>query len=239
MRRALIFVALVLCSSNALAWECVAKIPPFTNALPAEIVGSAASVASSPAGENNSWWCIDKKAPAVAGKVQYKIEHLTVLKEFQKSIDPLLALKQAAAAATTADPLAAINALMLSGQTLPTAGTQKSYDYNTLRWMGCTVLATQPYVVPVDPLPANYCGEKPTLPQASPDLYRTPATGSLTLYNAPAEKLASIVFGKKAPPNAECACDIKSILGGGTVKYCPLRAGPTTEVTSCTLVKVP
>jgi hypothetical protein len=76
--------------------------------------------------------------------------------------------------------------------------------------------------------------EPPILPAPPPVVWRTPATGSGTIYLTVGTKLGSIVAGKKAPPNTACACPTPPITYY-TGTYCPLASGPTTEVTLCRL----
>ena len=67
-----------------------------------------------------------------------------------------------------------------------------------------------------------------------PAAWRTPATGSGTIYIAAGARLGSIVAGRKAPPNTACTCPATPIVYyGGT--FCPLTTGPATEVTLCRL----
>lgn len=62
-------------------------------------------------------------------------------------------------------------------------------------------------------------------------VWKTPASGTYTLYVAAAGALKSIVAGRKATANAACDCTAKVM--SGTSTYCPLVGAAPTEVTLC------
>lgn len=62
-------------------------------------------------------------------------------------------------------------------------------------------------------------------------VWKTPPTGTFTLYIAAGGALKSIVSGRKATASAACDCTAKVM--SGTSTYCPLIGAAATEVTLC------
>ena len=122
----------------------------------------------------------------------------------------------AAIVAASSDPAQALNALLVGHITLPLA---------------------DPSLTPVwCPFADEMNASKPpaSAPPAPPPTgqWRTPAAGTGTIYTTAAGKLAGLVAGRKAPPNALCDCTAAKV-AVGTSSYCALTGGPASEVTLC------
>jgi hypothetical protein len=71
------------------------------------------------------------------------------------------------------------------------------------------------------------------MPVVDPQIYKTPTTGTLTLYTVANGVRSGIVAGRKAPAGAACDCNA-SKLAVGTLTYCALPApASNSEVTLC------
>lgn len=66
----------------------------------------------------------------------------------------------------------------------------------------------------------------------APGVWRTPATGTYTLYTAANGKLTQIIAGRKATPNALCDGTAAPI-ASGTSTYLPLAGAAPSEFTLC------
>jgi hypothetical protein len=84
----------------------------------------------------------------------------------------------------------------------------------------CAVMLSQPL-----PLQTGACATE-TMP-----IWRTPASGTFTVYSVKGGALQSVVPGKKAPASAPCDCTSPVAVGSST--YCPLVGGNLVEVTLC------
>ena len=218
-----ILFLLALWSSMAHAdWLCLPKtaLTPFAE-------GSAKVLAVTPAAESHAWWC-QEATPAGAVRF-FRPQYFTVLNKHRRAIDPFTVLQRAAAASAPMEKALSIEAA--AAQIIPITGSQDEYDYLTARYQACLKLSTVPYLVPIDPLPANWCGAAPIAPGPAPDVWRTPPSGAFTLFIAADGKLKSIIAGRKATPNALCDCSAPVM--SGTSAYCPLAGAVTTEVTLC------
>lgn len=193
-------------------------------------VGSAASSASSPTGDWMAMWCPTGKVDA-NNKPTWSIASTAVLAKYRglAAASPSTVLS----VVTAADPLAALNTLIDTGRILPAPGSQDEYEWKMLFYRACQAAALPPYFgAPIDPLPANYCGNPPVPPAPPVDIYK--AFGSLTLYTQANGRLTSVINGRKAPANAECGCSVVKIpAAAANLFYCPLATGPVTEVTQC------
>jgi len=87
-------------------------------------------------------------------------------------------------------------------------------------WKTRFIAATDPFFVPLPPPP--------------PEVWRTPATATGTIYKVVAGKRVSIVAGKKAPLNSVCDCTRLSMPYLQGAAYCTLPTpAPADEVTLC------
>lgn len=115
---------------------------------------------------------------------------------------------------TSKDPLAAVNAVAAKNITLP-------LNDPSLTPVWCPFQQEMIEATPVaSPLPVVS--------------YRTPATGTFTLYTAANGKLTGVISGRKATAGATCDCTTPVMSGGAM--YCPLAGAPTNEVTYCVKV---
>jgi hypothetical protein len=73
---------------------------------------------------------------------------------------------------------------------------------------------------------------KAGVPQSTAQVWRTPSTGSGTLYTIINGKRGNIIPGRTAAPNSLCTCSATPIVYL-TATFCPLATGPLTEVTMC------
>ena len=83
-----------------------------------------------------------------------------------------------------------------------------------------------------------WCGDwRRLMNLAAPDLlpagpiWKTPASGTGTLYNVVNGARSAIIPDRKAPSDTECDCT--SSIKYFTATYCPLKGGPPNEVTLC------
>lgn len=230
-------VALFLCLFAGLAnaadenWICVPNMTS-TQALallsaPPVALGSVSVQVETPAAEAEAWWCLEP-ALSPAGKRLYRPQYRWNLKENSGHSDLAGAFRRIAAAP---DLLAGVNGERRAASIAVTPGSQKAYERALVLRAACLALAKPPYLVPIDPLPANWCGADPVPPGQVADVWRTPASGTFTIYTVAGGKLAAVVPGKKAAANATCNCTIKVVSGSST--YCPIAAAPPTEFTLC------
>jgi hypothetical protein len=232
LRHFLVLVAAVACC--ALAWQAHAAVPwagyaclPKT-AITSLATGSPRITKKNTAGTVDAWWCKEAVSSSTTpGKDSYKLERHVVLNKYRTKLDPLDLLDRVWAASA---PVATANAEVLAAQVIPVPGSLEEFDYATLRRLGCLAAATPPYLVPIDPLPADYCGAEPVPPGAQPEVWRTPAAGTFALYTVVAGKLAAKVAGRIATANALGDCTRTKVMSGSSV-YCPLATGAVDEAT--------
>lgn len=73
---------------------------------------------------------------------------------------------------------------------------------------------------------------RPDFTAPTPDVYKTPPTGTFTVYTATGGKLSGIVNGVKALPNEICDCVANSVLSG-TSRFCTTPSIQSSRVTYC------
>jgi hypothetical protein len=78
--------------------------------------------------------------------------------------------------------------------------------------------------------PKDVSEPAPILPP-TPDVWKTPLTGTFTLYLVSSGKIVAVISSRKAPAGATCDCT-KPIVSG-TATFCPLQGAPVNEVTLC------
>lgn len=225
-------VALFFClagHAQAADYPCMPDTPLMRMTGAGEIIGSKPIELSTPAGEITGWWCMDPiTATTPPGKVTFSRWYQWSLNRYRGHPDLRAAFKRVMAAQ---DLLAAVNGEMRAGSIPVAPGSQDEYEVKVLIRNACIALTTPPYLVPIDEPPAGVCGAAPVPPGPVAETWRTPGTGTFTLYTVAAGKLAAIVAGKKAAANAVCNCTTKVASGSST--YCPIAAAPPTEFTLC------
>lgn len=211
-------------AARASDYVCLAK----TAATPLAS-GSARVVVAKPGiGESSAWWCLDATtATTPANKVTYTPQYFTVLDKYKAHPDLAGAFGRVWAAAA---PLDAFNTEVRVGSIAVATGSKDEYEFRSLRYSACLALATPPYLVPIDPLPANWCGAAPLPPGPAADVWRTPASGTFALYTVLAGKLAAKIVGRTATANALGDCSRTKVMSGSST-YCALAAGPLDEAT--------
>jgi hypothetical protein len=230
------FIALaIVFTLCVIAWDVHAAVPcmPKTpNDMRAP--GTVSAEGKTPLGEWAAYWC-PGGAPDAAGRPTWRLVKHAVLAKYRGSVQS--PFSAAWSVLNAADPLAALNALLLANEIIPAPGTQDDYEWRTLLFAACQAAAAPPYLgAPIDPLPVNYCGAPPVPPAPVAALFRTPASGLFTLYTAAGGKLLAKVNGRVAPANALCTCATNKVVSvNGT--YCALDAGAAGEVTLCREVK--
>jgi len=73
---------------------------------------------------------------------------------------------------------------------------------------------------------------RPDFSAPMPDVYRTPPTGTFTVYSTANGKLSSIISGVKALPNELCDCVANMVLSG-TSRFCTAQSIQSSRVTYC------
>ena len=73
---------------------------------------------------------------------------------------------------------------------------------------------------------------KPDFSAPAPDVYRTPLTGTFTVYSVVNGKLSGLVSGVKALPNELCDCVANSVMSG-TSRFCTTSSIQSSRVTYC------
>ena len=234
--RAVVFAAVVLLSLLAQSaradYICLPKMATTQIvagvATPPLQLGSTTVQVETPAAEAEAWWCLEG-ALTPSGKRSYAPHIRWNLKKNAGHPDLAGVFRRVMVAP---DLLAAVNGEMHAASIAVIAGTQDAYERDLVIYTACQALAKPPYLVPIDPLPANWCGSAPVPPGASTEIWRTPASGSLTLFNYSAGKLTGVISGRKAVPNALCSCTVaKAVVGAKT--YCAQAVGPANEATEC------
>ena len=185
-------------------WLCLPKtaLTPFAD-------GSAKVLAVTPAAESHAWWC-QEATPAGAVRF-FRPQYFTVLNKHRRAIDPFTVLQRAAAASAPMEK--ALSTEASAAQIIPITGSQDEYDYLNARYQACLLLATPPYSVPIDPLPANWCGVVP------PSAFTHAVKANGTVLTRPAYLLTAGVRGTKEVARATVGqpCDLtKPTLASGT-----------------------
>ena len=114
-----------------------------------------------------------------------------------------------------------------------------------LRRDACVALRTS-NLGPAYPAPAtaasaaSMCGAVQNCDALPPpdEVWRTPPSGTGTLYAVISGRRGSAIAGRTAPAGARCACSTLDLTytpvpGAPASHFCPLEAGPATEVTLC------
>jgi hypothetical protein len=73
---------------------------------------------------------------------------------------------------------------------------------------------------------------KPDFRASGPDVYRTPPTGTFTVYSVANGKLSGLISGVKALPNELCDCVANSVMSG-TSRFCTTPSIQSSRVTYC------
>ena len=163
---------------------------------------------SDPAGTYIAWACPAKLPDGSAG---YSTHYLIALKGV-----PVDANATLAAVPQSGTVLDTLNAVVAAAQVPPTAG-QQAIDYQRLHTFAsayvANVLAAQ------------------VVPSAVP-VYRTPASGTLTVYSASGGRLTGLVAGVKAAANSLCDCAATKAVSGAST-YCAWAGSAPSQVTLC------
>lgn len=77
---------------------------------------------------------------------------------------------------------------------------------------------------------------KPDFTPPNTEIFRTPLTGTFTVYSVNAGKLSGVVAGVKALPNELCDCVVNSVFSG-TSRFCTTPSIQSTRVTYCVKAK--
>ncbi len=221
MKIALALVLALFSSLSFAKFDCEPKTSYNANARGSKLVS-----VKNDNGTADAFWCPIFDAPS--GTTVYRTQYHIVLNQYKDlaySVDAFRRIMNAPSF------LEAFNDETTAKQIIPKPGIEK-YNYDTLRYLACVKLVTPPIDVPVNP-PAGFCGVVPILPI---DTFKTPASGSFSLFTYNAGKLTGLVYGRKAAANALCNCFIAQAITGAKT-YCALQTGSPIEVTEC--VKVP
>ena len=223
----------ITCASAHADFSCL----PTTTATQAAALGSEAATLGSavvqvetPAAQAEGWWCL-LPTPLPDGKRSYAPQYRWNLKKYPTHPDLAGAFRRVIAAPSL---LAAVNVEMNLAKIPVTSGTQDAYERDLVIYTACQALAKPPYLVPIDPLPVNWCGTAPVSPAPVPPGWRTPLYGTFRIYTVVNGKLGPST-GRVATSRALCNATVPVVLSG-TAKYYPLASGPVTEVTLCELV---
>jgi hypothetical protein len=73
---------------------------------------------------------------------------------------------------------------------------------------------------------------KPDFSAPAPDVYKTPPTGTFTVYSVANGKLSGLISGVKALPNELCDCVANSVMSG-TSRFCTTSSIQSSRVTYC------
>lgn len=216
----LLFLTLWMIIDARAAFDCAPR-----TALTPAASGTAYIQVTTPAGRAWGYWCpLPQSASTPAGKMVWAPQWQIVLNKFSTAPDPL---SVATGIASAPDLVAAISAAASAAAVTPAVGSQDEYQYKLLKFNVCTALATPPYLAPLDPLPANYCGAAPMPPAPVADIWRALGTA---IYTAANGKLVAPT-GTKASVGALCDGTVPAI--PGAVTYLPLVGGSPAQVTSC------
>lgn len=77
---------------------------------------------------------------------------------------------------------------------------------------------------------------RPDFTAPVPEVFRTPLTGTFTVYSVAGGKLSGIINGVKALPNEICDCVANSVFSG-TSRFCTTPSIQSTRVTYCVKAK--
>lgn len=195
--------------AHAADWDCLP-----TTALTPLASGSARLIVTKPSvGEASGWWCLDPTAPA--GKVAYRPNYFTCLDKYCVHPDSAGALSRVWAAPVFLD---AVNGERRVAAIAPVAGSMDEYEFRSLKHRACLALATPPYLVPIDPLPADYCGAAPVMPAPPAPTYTHFVKTNGLVSTRPAYLLTAGVRGTKEVARAAVAqpCDLtRPLLASG------------------------
>lgn len=220
MKRLLAFIVLMLCASVQ-AQMCAPSSATWAPAAQrgAELMEGRDNTIQ---GDWRALWC-----PAGAGSWQLRTH--AVLDRY-KTLDASTVAKMAVTIMGSPDPIAALNAAVSDRTVVPPVGTKDRFDWESLLYAACLQGVALP---PQGVVVTGTC--KPPVP-IQVEVWRTPATGSFTLFTSNGTRLTGLVSGRKATANAKCNAAAPPITVNGAV-YLPLDGGPLTEVTVC--VKAP
>ena len=223
--RAIVSLFLALICSSASAQVCL----PASPWIPIELSGGKVMQGIVPPikGEWHAVWCPTGVFNGTAGEI-WKLRTHAVLDKY-RTHDASAIVAAGRAIIESPDPLGALDAMLTAGRIVPPAGSQDRFDWETLLFAACTQGAALP------PFPGAAVTGTCTPPTPIPvpvDTWRTPSSGTFTLYTVKNGALSGIIAGRKATANAACDCAAGKATSG-TSTYCSLSGGPATEVTLC------
>lgn len=190
-------------------------------------IGTKAVTVTTDKGSTDAWWCMYTSKDTPAGKVQWRAQYVTDLKECHDAALLAAALARIVAAPSYATVEAEIRAAARS--CVVEVGTPRHYDVLRLRWLGCKAIVVPPIVPAFDtPLAADWCGAEPVPPQPV-ETWRATG-GTIFLYSGGRLTGATV---RKATAGAACdPAPVRVVIGSTT--YMQLAGGSAAERTACT-----
>lgn len=223
--RTLVFVLFSWICSPAFALSCLPQSPW----IPIELSGGKLMQGVLPniRGEWHAVWCRTGTFNGGTGEV-WSLQVHAVLEKY-RTLDAAAVIAAGRSIIEAPDPLGALDAMLTSGRVVPPAGTQDRFDWESLLFAGCKQGVALPPVagmivtdrcVPPTPIPAQV------------ETWRTPASGTFTIYSSKNGALSGIIAGRKATANALCDCSAGKAMSGSST-YCALSGAAPAEVTLC------
>lgn len=198
--------------------------------MPANVIGKGymEGADSRFGGTWRSVWCSSGQIDPATGLVVWTLYSHAVLDKY-RTVSMTIAWEMGRMMIAAPDPLAELSAAIKAREFIPPPGSVDRFNWESLLYAACQENA-RVNPAQLQNLVAN-C--RPPTPVVTPvDVWRTPASGTFTLYGLKNGALSGIIAGRKATANAVCDCAAGKATSG-TSTYCSLSGGPATEVTLC------
>lgn len=223
--RALVSLFLALICGPAAAQLCL----PASPWIPIELSGGKLMQGVLPniRGEWHAAWCRTGVFNGTAGEI-WKLRTHAVLDKY-RTHDAAAIVAAGRSIIESPDPIRALDEMLKAGRIVPPAGTQDRFDWESLLFAACTQGAALP-PFPGAAVTGTCTPPTPISPQA--ETWRTPPSGTFTLYIVKNGALSGIIAGRKATPSALCDC-VAGKATSGTSTYCALSGAAPSEVTLC------
>jgi len=178
-------------------------------------------------GEWHAVWCRTGTFNGGPGEV-WRLKTHAVLDKY-RTVNGAALVAAARSILEAPDPLAALDAMLTTGRIVPPAGSQDRFDWETLLFAACTQgVALPPF--PGSVVTGTCTPPTPISPQV--ETWRTPSSGTFTLYTVKNGSLSGIIAARKATANALCDCSAGKATSGSST-YCALSGAAPAEVTLC------
>jgi hypothetical protein len=175
-----------------------------------------------------SVWCPTGQIDPATGMVVWTLYSHAVLDKY-RTVSMTLVWEMGRMMVAAPDPLAELASAIKAREFIPPVGSSDRFNWESLLYAACleNVRVNPAGLLNV----TNNC--KVPAPVVVPvDVWRTPASGTFTLYTVKNGALSGIIAGRKATANATCDCAAGKATSG-TSTYCALPGAPATEVTLC------